>query len=82
MDPTSLVSTLQVGEGGVMVWGQFSWHALGQLIVINHHLNATAYLSIVADHVHPFMATIYSSFNGYFQCVNAPCYKAKAKLLL
>jgi len=26
---------------------------------IGHHLNATAYLSIVYDHVHPFMATIH-----------------------
>ena len=40
-------------------------------------LNATAYLSIVADHVHPFMATMYPSSNGYFQRDDAPCRKAK-----
>ncbi len=45
--------------GGVMVWGIFSWHALGPLVPIEHRLNATAYLSIVADHVHPFMTTVY-----------------------
>ncbi len=37
-----------------MVWGIFSWHTLGPLVLIEHRLNATAYLSIVADHVHPF----------------------------
>ncbi len=37
--------------GGVMVRGIFSWHTLGPLVPIKHHLNATAYLSIVADHV-------------------------------
>ena len=55
----------------------FSWHTFGPLIPINHHLNATAYLNIVADHVHLFMATMYPSSNDYFQHDNAPCQKAK-----
>ncbi len=58
MDPSCLVSMVQAG-GGVMVWGIFSWHTLGPLVPIEHRLNATAYLSIVADHVHPFMTTVY-----------------------
>ncbi len=61
MDPSCLVSTVQAGGGGVMVWGIFSWHTLGTLVPIEHCLNTTAYLSIVADHVHPFMTTVYSS---------------------
>jgi len=55
----------------VVVWGMFSWHTLGPLVPIGHCLNATAYLSIVFDHVHPFMATIYPSSDGYFQQDNA-----------
>ncbi len=58
MDPSCLVSTVQAGGGGVMVWGIFSWHTLGLLVPIEHNLNATAYLSIVADHVHPCMTTV------------------------
>ncbi len=58
MDPSRLVSTVQAG-GGVMVWGIFSWHTLGPLVPIEHHLNTTVYLNIVADHVHPFMTTVY-----------------------
>ncbi len=62
MDPSCLVSTVQAaGGGGVMVWGIFSWHTLGPLVPIDHRLNATVYLSIVADHVHPFMTTVYPS---------------------
>ncbi len=57
MAPSCLVST--VGGGGVMVWGIFSWHTLVPLVPIEHRLNATAYLSIVTDHVHPFMTTVY-----------------------
>ncbi len=58
MDPSCLVSIVQSG-GGVMVGGIFSWHTLGPLVPIKHCLSATAYLSIVADHVHPFMTTVY-----------------------
>ncbi len=72
-----LVSTFQAGGGGVMVWGIFSWQTLGPLVPIEHCLNATVYLSIVADHVHPFMTTVFLSSDGYFQQDNAPCHKAK-----
>ncbi len=51
MDPPCLVSTVQTGGGGVMDWEIFSWHTLGSLVPIDHCLNATVYLSIVADHV-------------------------------
>ncbi len=70
MDPSCLVSTVQAG-GGVMVGGIFSWHTLGPLVPIEHCLNATAYLSIVSDHVHPFMTTVYQSSDDYFQQDNA-----------
>ncbi len=54
MDPSCLVSTVQAG-GGVMVWGIFYWHTLGPLIPIEHCLNATAYLSIVAWYIYIFI---------------------------
>jgi len=63
--------------GGVMVRGMFSWHPLGPLVPIGHCLNATDYLSIVSDHVHPFMAPMHPSSDGYFQQDNAPCHKAQ-----
>ncbi len=59
-----------------MVWGIFSWHTLGPLVPIEHRLNATVYLSIVSDHVHPFMTTA-SHLLMYFQQDNAPCHKAQ-----
>ncbi len=77
MDPSSLVSTVQAAGGGVMLWGIFSWHTLGPLVLIEYRLNATAYLSIIADHVHHFMTTVYPSSDGYFQQDNAPCHKAQ-----
>ncbi len=77
MDLSCFVSKVQAGGGGVMVWGIFSWHTLGPLVPIEHRLNAAAYLSIVADHVLPFMTTVYPSSDGYFQQDNAPCHKAQ-----
>ncbi len=41
-----------------MVGGIFS---LGLLVPTEHHVNPTVYLSIVADHVHLFMTTVYPS---------------------
>jgi len=46
-----------------------SCHRLGLLVPIEHHLNATANLSIVAD-AHPFMSSV-SSSEGFFQQDNA-----------
>ncbi len=77
MDPSCLVSTVQAGGGGEMVWGIFSMHTLVPLVPIEHCLNAKAYLSIVSDHVHPFMTTVYPSSYRYFHHDNAPCYKAQ-----
>ncbi len=74
MDPSCLVSTVQAAGGGVMVGGILSWHTLGNLVPIDHRLNTTVYLSIVADHVHPFMTTVYHLLM-YFQQDNAPCHK-------
>uniref|UniRef100_A0A9J7ZI12 Uncharacterized protein n=1 Tax=Cyprinus carpio carpio TaxID=630221 RepID=A0A9J7ZI12_CYPCA len=54
IDPSCLVTTVKAGGGGVMVWGMFSWHTLGPLVPIGHRLNATAYLSIVSDHMSLF----------------------------
>ncbi len=56
MDPSCLVSMVQAGGGGLMVWGIFSWHTLSPLVPIEHRSNATAYLSIVD--VHPFMTAV------------------------
>ena len=50
-----LVSPVQTAVV-VVSWcgGYFSWHTLGPSVPIEHNLNATAYVRIVVDHVHPF----------------------------
>lgn len=41
-----------------------------------HHLNVTAYPSIVAAHVNPFMTIVYPYSDGCFQQDNTPSHKA------
>ncbi len=81
MDPSCLVSMVQAGGGNVTgtdnILGIFSCHTLGPFVPTEHRLNAIAYLTIVADHVHPFMTTVYPSSDDYFQQDNAPCHKAQ-----
>jgi hypothetical protein len=50
----------------VVVLGVFSWHTLGPLLNVELRLNATGHLNIVANQVHPFMAAVYPSANGFF----------------
>ncbi len=40
MDTSCLVSTVQAGGGGLMVWVIFSWHTLGPLVRIEHCLTS------------------------------------------
>lgn len=62
---------IQAGSSGVMLWGIFSWHNLGPLVSVEHHLNTTACPANAADHVHPFMTTEYPSSDCCFQHVKA-----------
>lgn len=70
--PSCLVSIFQ-DDDGVMLWGIFSWHTLSPLLLTK--LNAAAYLSTVADHVHPLTTALSPSSEGYFQQDNEPCHR-------
>ncbi len=70
-----LFSTVQAGGGGCNGVGDIFLAHFGPLLPIEHRLNFTAYLSMVADHVHPFMTTVYPSSDDYFQQDYAPYQK-------
>ena len=60
-----------------MLWAMFCWETLGPAIHVDVTLTRTTYQSIVADHVHPFMETVFPGGCGLFQQDNASCHKAK-----
>lgn len=69
----NLWCVIPVNSPGWWSWcnGVFFWHTLGCSKQNNHCLNATAYLSVFADHLHPTVATIHPSSNGHIQWDNA-----------
>ncbi len=72
MDPSCLVSTVQAGGDGVMVWGIFSWNTLGPLVPIEHHLDANGlseYCCWPCPSLYDYSVHI---FWCYFQQDNAP----------
>lgn len=67
--------------GALSVWGRFPWHVSLLSVAVNHRLYAITCLGIVAQHVHPFMATIHHCLMVIqdWQHDNAPCHKATVK---
>ncbi|GFW42147.1 transposable element Tcb1 transposase [Trichonephila clavipes] len=78
--PQCTVGHTQAGGGSTMLWGTFSWAFLGPVVVVDQTMNATGYLNIVADQLHPYIASAFLAGNGMFQQDNAPCHKAKIVL--
>ncbi|GFV11589.1 transposase domain containing protein [Trichonephila clavipes] len=74
------VGHTQAGGGSIMLWSTFSWAFLGPMVVVEQTMNATGYRNIIADQLHPYMASIFPAGNGMFQQDNAPCHKAKIVL--
>ncbi|GBO39372.1 hypothetical protein AVEN_83601-1 [Araneus ventricosus] len=63
-----------------MLWGTFSWVALGPVVVVEQTMKAANYLNIIADQLHPYMAFVFPTRNGISQQGNAPCLKARIVL--
>ncbi|GBN47206.1 Transposable element Tc1 transposase [Araneus ventricosus] len=78
--PSCAADHTQAGCGGIMLWGTFSWAALGFVVVVEQTMKAVNYLSNIADQLHPYMAFVFSTGNGIFQKDNAPCQKARIVL--
>ena len=58
-----------------MVWGIFSWHRLGPLVPTEHYLNVTAYLSIVADHIHIFTSQLHDAVESIQTKTSEECFQ-------
>lgn len=74
--PATIAGRVQAGGGSVMVWGMFSWHSLGALIVVDGTMDQFKYAAILADHVHPYMRIVFPQHDGIFQQDNATSHTA------
>ena len=72
MAPGCTVGRRQAGGDSVMLWAMSCWETLGPAIHVDVTLTHTTYLSIVADHEHPVVITVFPDGCGLFQQDNAP----------
>ncbi|KAK3535233.1 hypothetical protein QTP70_005025 [Hemibagrus guttatus] len=77
MAPGCTMGSRRASGGSVMLWSMFCWETLGPAIHVDVTLTRSTYLSIVAEHLNPFMETVFPDGCGLFQQDNAPCHKAK-----
>ncbi|GFV52135.1 transposase domain containing protein [Trichonephila clavipes] len=75
--PRCTIGHKHAGGGSIMLWRTFSWVLLRPVVVVEQTMNATGYLNIIADQLHPYMTSVSPAGNGMFQQDNAPCHKAK-----
>ena len=58
-----------------MVWGCFSWWGVGPLVVIKGTLDQNRYVSLMSDHLVPYLKEVNEECHGViFQEDNAPCH--------
>ncbi|GFV61097.1 transposable element Tcb2 transposase [Trichonephila clavipes] len=50
-----------------MVWSVFSWRDMGPLIRLNTTLTGDRYVSVLSDHLNPFIFFVHSDGLGEFQ---------------
>ena len=61
-----------------MVWGCFSWHGLGPLLVIDGSIPGETYTQLLEEHVYPTMLVMFDGVeNGIFQDDNAPPHRSR-----
>ncbi|GFW41958.1 transposable element Tcb1 transposase [Trichonephila clavipes] len=63
--------TVKAGGGSVMVWAVCSWRDMGPLIRLDTTLAGDRYVSILSDHLHPFMSIANSDGLWEFRQKNA-----------
>lgn len=76
MDPACQVGTVQAGGLSVMVWGAFSWHGMGPLVVLDATLTGQRYRQLLGDHLHPFVMFQHPDDIAVYQDDNAAPHRA------
>ena len=61
----------QADGGSLMGWGVCSWRDIAPLLRLQTTLTAERYVSILADHLEPFMSIVHFDRIGQFQQDNA-----------
>ena len=55
------------GDRSVMVYAAILWHYLGHILVLDGHVTTKDYQTILEDHVHPMVQTLYPEGGAVYQ---------------
>lgn len=72
--PRCIMGRRQAGGGSVMLWAMYDLEIKDSVVHVD--VTNTTYLTIVAEHVHPFIETVFTDGCGLFQQDNVPCQRA------
>ncbi|GFX23296.1 transposase domain containing protein [Trichonephila clavipes] len=61
--PRCTVGHKHAGGGSIMLWRTFSSEFMGPVVVVEQTMNATGYLNIIVDHLHPYMTSVSPAAN-------------------
>ena len=75
--PDCCVPRVKHGGGSVTVCAAISWHSLGPLLVLDGRVTAKDYQTILENHVHPMVQTLYPEGGAMYQDDNAPIHTAR-----
>jgi hypothetical protein len=75
--PKCGVPTVKFGEGGITVWGCFSWNGLGPLIILHRNINTEGYKDILTRCT---LSTVnqFGDDRCLYQHENSPCHKSRS----
>lgn len=71
------VKTVKFGGGSVMVWGCFSWHGIGNLVLVSGKMNADLYIDIINENLEESVVKMELEDGFVFQQDNDPKHTAK-----
>jgi hypothetical protein len=75
--PACLVPAVKFGEGGITVWGCFTWNGLGHLVILHGNINAEGYKDILTHCVLSMVEDQFHDDDCLYQHDSAPCHKSR-----
>jgi hypothetical protein len=76
--PAWVVTTVKFGEGGIRVWGCFSWNGLGALVTLHGNINPEGYKDMLTRCVLSKVEDQFGDDDCLYQQDSVPCHKARS----
>lgn len=75
--PQCRVCHSQTGSSDIILWRTLSRASLKPVVVVEQNIKSAEYLNIIADHFHPYKASVFPTGNGVLHQDNVSCHKTR-----